>query len=136
MSHPVETQEELIEKLRESGFSCTQATISRDIKELYLIKELSEGAYRYTVSKKKDTLNSETRLRRILHECCTGCSFVENVVVLKTLPGLANAAGAALDAMANPEMLGCVCGDDTVIIVMRSEQSAQAIHGQIEQICK
>lgn len=133
---PVETQEELIEKLRESGISCTQSTVSRDIKQLHLVKELSGGAYRYTVSKTKAALDSSDRLQRILHECCTRCDYAQNLVVLKTMPGLASAAGAALDAATDPQMLGCVCGDDTLVVVMRSEQAAQALHQRIDQICK
>ncbi len=134
--YPVETQEELIEKLRESGIECTQSTVSRDIKQLHLVKELSGGAYRYAVSKAKAELDSSDRLQRILHECCTGCDYAQNLIVLKTMPGLGSAAGAALDASANPLMLGCVCGDDTVLIVMRNEASAQELFLEIEQICK
>ncbi|MBE6909285.1 MAG: arginine repressor [Ruminococcaceae bacterium] len=134
--YPVETQEELIAKLRENGFSCTQSTISRDIKQLHLVKELSDGAYRYAVSKTKAELDSSDRLQRILHECCTGCDYAQNLVVLKTMPGLASAAGAALDAKIDPLMLGCVCGDDTVVIIMRTESAAQDLYLEIQQICK
>ena len=133
---PVDTQEELLEKLTERGIRCTQSTISRDIKELHLVKELSGGTYRYTVSKLNAELISSDRLQRILHECCIGCDYAQNLVVLKTMPGLANAAGAALDTRGNTEMLGCVSGDDTAMIVMRSEAAAARLCAEINQLCK
>ena len=133
---PVDTQEELLAKLTERGIRCTQSTISRDIKELHLVQELSGGAYRYTVSKLDAELISSDRLQRILHECCTGCDYAQNLVVLKTMPGLANAAGAALDTKGNTDMLGCVSGDDTAVIVMRSEAAAARLCEEINQICK
>ena len=133
---PVDTQEELLAKLIERGIRCTQSTISRDIKELRLVKELSGGAYRYTVSKLDAELISSDRLERILHECCTGCDYAQNLVVLKTMPGLANAAGAALDTKGDTDMLGCVSGDDTAVIVMRSEAAAAQLCEEINQICK
>lgn len=132
----VETQEELIDRLRKHGIHCTQSTISRDIKQLHLVKELSGGVYRYIVSKTKAELDSSDRLQRILHECCTGCDWAQNLVVIRTMPGLASAAGAALDAKGQAEMLGCVCGDDTVLIVMRTEADARDLCRTIDQICK
>lgn len=133
---PVDTQEELLAKLTERGIRCTQSTISRDIKELHLVKELSGGTYRYTASKLNAELISSDRLQRILHECCTGCDYAQNLVVIKTMPGLANAAGAALDTRGDTEMLGCVSGDDTAMIVMRSEAAAARLCDEINRICK
>lgn len=135
-SCPVETQDELIEKLHESGFPCTQATVSRDIKQLCLVKELIGGAYRYTALGNAEEIDSAGRLQRILHECCTSCACVQNLIVLKTMSGLASAAGAALDAASGPQMVGCVCGDDTVLIVMRTEQAARELQQKIDRICK
>ncbi len=134
--HSVETQEELIERLESCGIRCTQSTVSRDIKQLHLIKELSGGTYRYAVSKTKAELDSSDRLQRILRECCTACECAQNLLVLRTMPGLANAAGAALDARTDPQMLGCVCGDDTVIAVMRSDEAAKALCAEINELCK
>ena len=136
--HDVETQEELIERLARSGFHCTQSTISRDMKQLHLIKELSDekGTYHYTVSPKSNAFDSADRMQRILQECCMSCDCAQNMVVLKTMPGLASAAGAALDGKAPERMLGCVCGDDTVLIVMRDQSSAQELCKQIQSICK
>jgi len=134
---PVETQEALIEQLGEHGFTCTQSTVSRDIKELHLIKEPSTGGlYRYTVSRKKLEFDSAGRLKRIMNECCISCDFAGNIVVLKTMPGLASAAGAALDMAEAPSMVGCVCGDDTVMIVVRDESSAKELCREINLVCK
>ncbi len=132
----VETQEELLEKLTERGVHCTQSTISRDIKDLHLVKELSGGAYRYAVSKRSAEAASSDRLQRILHECCTGCDYAQNIVVVKTMPGLANAVGAALDTKDTVDLVGCVCGDDTALFVMRSEAAAAHLRDEIDQLCK
>ena len=134
--YPIETQDELIKRLAEQGVNCTQATISRDISTLHLVKEVIGGKHRYVVSKKAKEVDSSARLRRILHECCVGCDHAQNLVVLKTMPGLADAAGAAMDSMYNAVMVGCVSGDDTVLIVMRDEHAAAALREEIESICK
>ena len=134
-AHPVETQNELIERLAQAGMTCTQSTVSRDIKQLHLIKEpLGDKAYRYAVSKSSHTSSSLPRLQRIMHECCLSCACAGTLIVLKTMPGLADAAGAALDSMERPEMLGCVSGDDTVFIIMKTEPAAQAFCSEIEQM--
>ena len=134
--YPIETQEDLIARLAAEGFRCTQSTVSRDIRQLRLVKELSGGAYRYAESKAKAALDSSDRLERILHECCTGCDCAQNLVVLKTMPGLAGGAGAALDAKGSAEIVGCVCGNDTVLIVMRTEAAARKLAHEINLICK
>lgn len=134
---PIETQDALSEKLAECGFACTQSTISRDIKQLHLVKEpFGGGRYRYAVSKKQAEFGFAQRLQKILRECCLSCESVGNLAVLKTMPGLADAAGAALDAMVLPEMVGCVCGDDTVLIVMRDADSARELCREITAVCK
>ena len=121
----IETQEQLIERLRERGVTSTQATISRDIKQMHIIKEpTGSGGYRYTVSEQKTKLNFADRLQNILRESIIGADRAQNLVVLKTMPGLASAAGAAFDGMGLPKMVGCLSGDDTVMIVMRDDKSA------------
>lgn len=121
----IETQEQLIERLRENGITSTQATISRDIKQLHLIKEpVGGGRYRYAVSARKTKLNFVDRLQTILRESMFGADYAQNIVVLKTMPGLAGAAGAAFDGMEIPQMVGTIAGDDTVMVVMRDEESA------------
>ena len=121
----IETQEQLIARLRERGVNSTQATISRDIKQLHLIKEPAGGGrYRYAVSAQKTRLNFADRLQTILRESIIGVDYAHNIVVLKTMPGLAGAAGAAFDGMEIPTMLGSIAGDDTVMIVMRETEDA------------
>ena len=124
-SEPIETQEQLIARLKERGVTSTQATISRDIKQLHLIKEPAGGGrYRYAVSAHKTKLNFADRLQTILRESIVGVDYAQNLVVLKTMPGLAGAAGAAFDGMEIPQMVGSIAGDDTVLIVMRDNDSA------------
>ncbi|MCR5826127.1 MAG: arginine repressor [Oscillospiraceae bacterium] len=121
----VETQEQLIERLRQRGIHSTQATVSRDIKQLHLIKEPAGGGrYRYAVSAHKTRLNFADRLQTILRESIIGVDYARNLVVLKTMPGLAGAAGAAFDGMDIAQMLGTIAGDDTVLVIMRDEDSA------------
>ena len=132
--YPVETQEELIARLEAEGFHCTQSTVSRDIRQLHLVKELSGGVYRYTEPKKMSAPSD--RLELILHECCTSCDSAQNLVVLKTMPGLANGAGAAIDARGGADVVGCVCGNDTVLIVTRSDAAARRLSHEINLICK
>lgn len=132
----IETQDELLEKLSECGFVCAQPTISRDIKQLHLIKEpLHGGHYHYVQADEHIKIEFADRLQRILRMCALHCDYVNNLVVLKTMPGLADAAGAALDTMGVSEMVGCVSGDDTVLIVMRETQSARELCREINLLC-
>ncbi len=134
----IETQEELLEKLSECGIPSTQATISRDIKQLHMYKEpCGNGKYRYATSAHAAAYDFTGRLQRILHECSLSAEHAKNLVVLKTMPGLASAAGAAFDAMDDlPEKIGCVCGDDTVLVIMRSEESARSFCDGLRRLCK
>ena len=125
-SREVETQEQLLEALNECGFRSTQATISRDIKELHIVKELTKfGTYRYAAS---------ARLNGIFKECVLGYDYSSNLVVVRTIPGLASAAGSAVDAMEMSFVLGTIAGDDTVLIVMRDSNAAAAFCGEIKTI--
>ncbi len=125
-STPVETQEQLLEQLRCRGIEATQATISRDIKELHLVKELSgKGSYRYALSGKKDHTNITGRLKTIFREGVVSYEQAQNLVVVKTMPGLGSAAGAALDGMEIPDLVGSLAGDDTVLLILRTNQNAQ-----------
>ncbi len=133
----VETQEQLLEALRRRGVKSTQATVSRDIKELHLIKELTgQGTYRYTVSDRKISLNFAGRLRTILREGVTSFDVAQNIVVVKTMPGLAPAAGAALDGMKLPGMVGSLAGDDTVILIMRANGVAAELCEEMHKLIK
>ena len=121
----IETQEELSMRLRDLGYDTTQATVSRDIKDLRLIKFLSpSGKYRYATSTQEAENSFVSRLQNIFRECVTGVDAAQNIVVIKTLPALASAAAMAIDAMRVPKVVGTISGDDTVFIVMRDNESA------------
>lgn len=132
----VETQEQLLAHLRLSGIKATQATISRDIKELHLVKEpAGNGAYRYAaVSGKREHHNHAGRLRNIFKEGVTSSDAAQNIVVVKTMPGLASAAGAALDGMDIQGFVGSLAGDDTVILIMRTSQDAEEFLEEIREM--
>ena len=135
--YDIETQEELITRLAECGIQSKQTTVSRDIKELYLYKEpLGGGRSRYAISGKADHIDNAKRLQVILNECSVSVDHAGIVVLLKTLPGLADAAGAAIDAMRLPQMLGCISGNDSVAIIARGENEARTLRGELSQYCK
>ena len=120
----IETQDQLLEVLRSRGFSTTQATISRDIKDLRMVKELTgSGGYRYAMSDRKSSAASDTRLRNIFKEGVVSAEVAQNIVVVRTMPGLASAACSALDGMEIEGMVGSLAGDDTGILIMRDNAS-------------
>ena len=134
-THNVETQEQLQEELQNAGFRCTQATISRDIKELRIVKELTSfGTYHYTTSSTELSGSFSSRLNMIFRECITGFDYAQNMFVIHTLPGLANAAASAVDAMNMSVVLGTLAGDDTVFIVMRDNNAAAVFCGEIKNL--
>ena len=133
----IETQEQLNNRLQEKGIPSTQATISRDIKQLHLVKEpYGGGRYRYAVSAQKTKLNFADRLQIILRESIVDVDYAQSIVVLKTLPGLANAAASAFDGMDMPSKVGTLAGDDTVMIIMRSNESAKELCREISTMRK
>ena len=131
----IETQEQLLALLQADGFRGTQATISRDIKELRIVKELTNmGTYRYSAPN-SDVVNSfSTRLNTIFRECVTGFDYAQNIIVIRTLPGLASAAGSAIDSMNMGMIVGTLAGDDTVMVVMRDNNAAAAFCGEIRNL--
>lgn len=123
----IETQEELATCLKKLGFNVTQATVSRDIKELRLIKVLTnEGRYKYATIKNQDVGMSERTLK-ILKNTFVSLDHAGNMIVIKTLVGSANAAAVALDSMAMKDVLGCIAGDDTIFVLVRSEEKVPEI---------
>lgn len=131
----IETQEQLLDALKERGVSTTQATISRDIKQLHLVKELTpSGIYKYAVSQRKTALNNAGRLQTIFRQGVTSFDVAQNIVVLRTMPGLASAAAAAIDAMEIAELVGSLAGDDTVILIMRDNDSAEEFCEEIREM--
>lgn len=132
--YEIETQEEIIGMLRKEGFQVTQATVSRDIRELKLTKVLStNGSYRYTVPAKNDTLPS-IKFNRALTNSIIGVDYAVNNIVVKTYPGLAAAVATGLDSIDANEILGCVAGDDTIIMVTRTEAAAKDISERIHAL--
>ena len=133
----VETQDQLLSELKARGVTSTQATISRDIKELHLIKELTGyGTYKYAVSGRKTSMNIAGRLRTIFKEGVTSFDVAQNIVVLKTMPGLASAACAAIDGMDIPSLVGSLAGDDTAILIMRTNEDAAEFCNEIHAMLK
>lgn len=131
----VETQEQLLILLQAEGFRATQATISRDIKELRIVKELTSlGTYRYTTANNEVTSSFSARLNTIFRECVTGFDYAQNIIIIRTLPGLASAAGSAIDTMNMSMVVGSLAGDDTVMIVMRDNNAAAAFCGEIKNL--
>ncbi len=122
--NPIETQEELQDMLMKYGFEVTQATISRDIKELRLVKDLSsEGRYVYSTGKKSmDVINH--RAGGIFNDTIITIDYAMNTVVIKCFTGMANAVCAAIDSMNLDEILGSIAGDDTIFILCRNEETA------------
>ena len=134
---PVDTQEQLQQRLKELGVTCTQATISRDITQLHLVKEpVGQGRYRYTVSSQRSRLNVADKLRNIFRESITSVDWAQNIVVVKTMPGLAGAAGAALDSMNIPGVVGSLAGDDTALLILRDAAVAENLCDELKEMIK
>ncbi len=123
----IETQEQLLSRLKERGIRSTQATISRDIKQLHLIKEpMGQGVYKYAPSGNRARLNQVEKLRTIFRESIVSVDYAQNIVVIKTMPGLANGACSALDSMEMSDIVGSLAGDDTALLVMRTTEAAES----------
>lgn len=133
----VETQEQLLLELDRAGVRSTQATISRDIKELRIVKELTSlGTYRYTTAAKEVPSTFSGRLNTIFRECVTRYDYAQNIVVIHTMPGLAGAAASAIDAMNLSVIVGTLAGDDTVMVVMRDTNAAAQFCGEVSNLMK
>ena len=130
----VETQDELISYLKEAGYAVTQATVSRDIRELKLAKVMTgRGSYRYVLPKEdKDT--RQLHISHALAETITRVEYAQNMIVIKTLGGMGMAVAVALDNMQNSEILGTIAGDDTVFCVVRSHNQAAVIIEKLYRI--
>ncbi|MBP1155146.1 MULTISPECIES: transcriptional regulator ArgR [unclassified Paenibacillus] len=130
-NNEIETQDDLVEQLRAAGFHVTQATISRDIKELHLVKvPLDDGRYKYSMPADQ-RYNPMQRLRRSLNDHFVHIDYTDNLVVLKSLPGTANAIGALIDSLEWNEIMGTICGDDTILIICRSKDQSVHVVNQI-----
>ena len=132
----IETQEELAAKLRDIGIVVTQATVSRDIKELRLLKVLTpDGSYKYATVDKAEHGVSE-RLVRMFIDSVLSISYAENLIVIKTAPGMAMAVGAAIDDLSIEGVLGCIAGDDTLFLAIAASTLAERIMGEIKHAGK
>ena len=136
--YEIDTQDELIDRLRESGFEVTQATVSRDIRELKISKMTTgKGTYRYVLPK-QNAMPSNMKFNSALIDALIGIDYACNLVVLKTHAGLANALAVGIDAMHLDDILGCVAGDDTIMVVTRdvdcAEHLAKRIHDLLRDI--
>lgn len=133
-SKDIETQEELAEELKSRGIKVTQATVSRDIKELRLLKVLSEhGGYKYaTVERAEKGMND--RFIRILTESIVNIDYVNNLIVINTLSASANAACEAIDSMKWNEVMGTIAGDNTLLIITRSNEAVETLMGRFNSL--
>ena len=130
----VETQEQLLQALEEAGFRSTQATISRDIKELQLVKTLSSsGKYKYAVSTSKD-LPVTDRFVKIFRQTVTSVDHSGNIIIIKTLSGCANAAGEAVDTSNIPHIKGSLAGDNTLLLIADDPENVSAIIDQFNNM--
>ncbi|MBO5292602.1 MAG: arginine repressor [Lachnospiraceae bacterium] len=128
------TQEELAEKLREAGFGVTQATVSRDIRELKLSKvPTGDGGNKYVVFRQDDSHLGD-KFIRILKDGLVSMERAQNLLVLKTVSGMAMAVAAALDAMKFEEVVGCIAGDDTIMAATHSSEEADIVIGKLRQM--
>ncbi|MCM3171361.1 MULTISPECIES: transcriptional regulator AhrC/ArgR [Paenibacillus] len=123
----IETQDDLVEALRQSGFQVTQATVSRDIKELLLIKiPMDDGRYKYSLPTDQ-RYNPIQKLKRALVDNFLHIDHTNNLVVMKCLPGTANSIAALLDNIEWTEVMGTICGDDTILIICRTEDNSVTV---------
>ncbi|MBP1934195.1 transcriptional regulator AhrC/ArgR [Ammoniphilus resinae] len=123
-NHDIETQDELVDFLRSLGYNVTQATVSRDIKELHLVKvPTNDGRYKYSLPADQ-RFNPQQKLKRTLMDSFISIDQADNLLVMKTMPGNAHAIGALIDNLDWEEILGTICGDDTILIINRSKEAA------------
>ena len=131
----IETQEEILVYLREHGFDVTQATVSRDIKQLKLVKtQTNDGRYKYSVSSNNSREHISSKFVSLFSETVTGIDYANNIVVVKCYVGMANAACAAFDAMKFDGVVGSLSGDDTIFIAMRNEEMAKELTAELKKI--
>ena len=130
----IETQEELAERLKHAGFKVTQATVSRDIRDLKLTKVSVDGSkQKYVILKPKEDGMSEKYIR-VLRDGYVSMDMAQNILVIKTVSGMAMAVAAAVDAMKWKEVVGCIAGDDTIMCAIRSAEETVAVMDKIRKI--
>lgn len=131
----IETQSQLMAALAERGIKSTQATLSRDIKDLRLVKELSpNGNYRYTQVERQKSDEAIAKLKRIFRESVVSYDVAQNLFIIKTIPGLAPAACSAIDGMKLENIVGTLAGDDTAFLALRDNEAAQQLFKEIQDL--
>lgn len=131
----IDTQEELLRRLKEAGYDVTQATVSRDIKELRLVKVLSHnGRYRYSANLQQPKVDMSYKFHAIFSQSVQGVDFAGNMVAVKCFTGMANAACAALDSIHWNGVVGTLAGDDTIFVLMRSEERAAELVEELKNL--
>lgn len=135
-SKDIETQEELAEELKRRNIKVTQATVSRDIKELRLVKALADGGkYKYATVERAEKGMSD-RFIRILSESIMSIESANNLMVIKTLSASASVAGEAIDSMKWPEVLGTISGDNTILVIARSDAAVESLRQRFDALIK
>lgn len=133
--YEIETQEELAEKLKEAGFSVTQATISRDIRQMNLSKlPAGNGRQKYVILKQEHELLADNKYIRVLRDGFVSMDMAQNILVMRTVSGMAMAVAAALDAIHFSEVVGCIAGDDTIMIAIRSVDDTKILMEKIREL--
>ena len=134
-TYDIDTQESMIDRLREAGINATQTTISRDIRELKLVKGMSaSGEYKYIRPGAKRESNIPV-LNSALTESVVHIEAAGNIVVVKTFPGMANALAVCVDALEKAHIVGSVAGDDTILLVVRSDEVAHEVAKELKEAC-
>ncbi len=135
-TYNISTQDELLDRLFKSGFEVTQATVSRDIKELRLVKAMgADGQYKY-VATNENRRDANTRYQNIFIESVISANYAGNIVVLRCFPGMAQAACAAIDNMGFETIIGTLAGDDTIFVLCKSEGFASQIRDTFTGLLK
>lgn len=131
----IETQEDLAAALRHEGIDVTQATVSRDIKELMLIKvPVGDGRYRYAFPQEQNVVISPSRMERTFQDSVVGINSSQNIIVLKTMPGTAQAVAFTIDYVKWPEIIGTVAGDDTIFVVVKPMEATPAVMAKFQAL--
>ena len=135
--YPIETQEELVKKLKESGFDVTQATVCRDIKELNLIKVLGKNnKFKYALSNTAVISGNDERLKRFFKTSVLNIDYSENIIVIKTLPGEAMGVASAVDMANWQEIIGTIGGDDNILVVVKPKKAARDVAQKFNELIR
>ncbi|MFO6496169.1 MULTISPECIES: transcriptional regulator AhrC/ArgR [Bacillus] len=133
-ANEIETQDELVDILKKDGYNVTQATVSRDIKELHLVKvPTNNGSYKYSLPADQ-RFNPLSKLKRSLMDAFVKIDSASHMIVLKTMPGNAQAIGALMDNLDWEEIMGTICGDDTILIICRTQEDTEHVQKKILEL--